>query len=144
MLSITLDRLSKTAVAGAFVALTSLSPAVAGEVTNLGPVGPHAPILTSVGANRVIAFYEPGSNQCALNAVIWDKTKADSDTTSARIRISLEPGQMVHIDSAENESLNLQCGRNADSLSLVDTDDAVAFGITMQPAQPLKASTSGF
>ena len=142
MLSITLYQLSKTAAAGAFIALTTLSSAVAGEVNNLGPVGPHVPILTSVGATRVIAFYEPGSNQCALNAVIWDKT--NSDTTPARIRISLEPGQIVHIDSPENESLNLQCGRNADSLSLVNTDDAVAFGITMQPAQPLKASASGF
>jgi hypothetical protein len=105
MLSITLNQLSKTAAAGAFVALTSLSiPAAADEVANLGPVGPHAPILTSVGDNHVIAFYLPGSNQCALNAVVWDKTKADSDTTSARIWISLEPGQIVHIDSAENES----------------------------------------
>ena len=58
-------------------------PAVADEVTNLGPVGPNEPILTSVGSSRVIAFYLPGSNQCAIHAVIWDKTKVNSDTSSS-------------------------------------------------------------
>ena len=140
------DQCSKIAVVGAFAAFTLLSvPAVADEVTNLGPVAAHEPILTSVGSNRVIAFYLPGSNQCAIHAVIWDKTKVDSDTSSARIRISLEPGQIIHIDSVDGESLNLRCGSNADSLALVNTDNAVAFGITMQPSeQTFKASVSGF
>ena len=134
---------SKIAVVGALATFLSM-PAVADELTKLGPVPPHEPILTSVGSSRVIAFYLPGSNQCALHAVVWDKTKVDSDT-SARIRISLEPGQTVHIDSVEGESLNLRCGRNAESLAPVNTDDAVAFGITMQPSrQPINASASGF
>ena len=137
---------SKIAVVGALATFTFLSmPAVADEVTNLGPVGPNEPILTSVGSSRVIAFYLPGSNQCAIHAVIWDKTKVDSDTSSARIRVSLEPGQIMHIDSVEGESLNLRCGSNADSLALVNTDNAVAFGITMQPSQqPVQASVSDF
>ena len=145
MFTITHNQCSKIAVVGAFAALTFLSiPAIADELTNLGPVAPHVPILTSVGSSRVIAFYLPGSNQCAIHAVIWDKTKVDSDT-SARIRISLEPGQTVHIDSVEGESLNLRCGRNAESLALVDTDEAVAFGIiTQPPQQPISASVSGF
>ena len=146
MFTITHNQCSKIAVVGAFAALTFLSiPAIADELTNLGPVAPHVPILTSVGSSRVIAFYLPGSNQCAIHAVIWDKTKVDSDTSSARIRISLEPGQTVHIDSAEGGSANLQCGRNAQSLALVDTDNRVAFGLTTQPRQePVKAGLSGF
>lgn len=146
MFTISYHQCSKIAVVGAFAALTFLSfPAVADEVTNMGPVAPHEPILTSVGSNRVIAFYLPGGNQCAIHAVIWDKTRVDSDTSSARIRISLEPGQTVHIDSAEGESANLQCGRNAQSLALVDTDNRVAFGLTTQPSeQPVKASASAF
>jgi hypothetical protein len=68
-------------------------------------------------------------------------------TTAARVRISLEPSQIVHIDSAHNESLkslNLQCGKNAEKLTIIDTD-GVALGITnQQPSQPLEASTSGF
>lgn len=144
MCSIDHHQCSKIAVIGALAAFTSLSvPAVADELNNLGPVGPHQPILASVGSERVIAFYLPGSNQCAMHAVIWDKTK--SEASPARIRISLEPGQMIHIDSVEGDSLNLRCEGNADRLALVDTNNAVAFGITTQPSlQPVQASASGF
>ena len=52
---------------------------------------------------------------------------------------------IVHIDSAANESLNLQCGENAGEPTIIDTDSAVACGITIQPpGQPLKANASGF
>ena len=144
MCSITHRQCSKITVVGAFAAFTCLSgPTVADELNNLGPVGPHQPILASVGSERVIAFYLPGSNQCAMHAVIWDKTK--SEASPARIRISLEPGQMIHIDSDEGDSLNLRCEGNAESLALVDTNNAVAFGIRTQPSQePVKASVSGF
>ena len=144
MCSITHHQCSRIAVVGALAAFTSLSvPAVANELNNLGPVGPHQPILASVGSERVIAFYLPGSNQCAMHAVIWDKTK--SEASPARIRISLEPGQMIHIDSVEGDSLNLRCEGNAESLALVDTNNAVAFGIRTQPPQePVQASVSGF
>ena len=51
---------TKFGVAGAFVALTAVKfsiPARAGELLeNLGPVGPHEPILTTFGNKRVIAF----------------------------------------------------------------------------------------
>ena len=53
--------------------------------------------------------------------------------------------EIVHIDSAANESLNLQCGKNAETLTIIDTDSSVASGNTIQPpGQPLKASASGF
>jgi hypothetical protein len=137
---------SKIAVVGALATFLSM-PAVADELTRLGPVPPHEPILTSVGTKRVIAFYLPGSGQCALHAVIGDKMNInpDTDIPAVRVRISLEPGQTVHIDSVEGESLNLRCGGNAESLALVDTDEAVAFGIITQPhQQPINASVSGF
>ena len=148
MCSITHHQCSKIAVIGALAAFTSLSvpasvPAVADDLTNLGPVGPHQPILASVGSERVIAFYLPGNNQCALHAVIWDKS-SDSEAAPARIRISLEPGQIIHIDSVEGDSVNLRCESNADRLAVVDTNDAVAFGIIMQPSQqPVQAGLSG-
>ena len=148
MFSITHDQLSKIAVAGAFVAVTSLSvPAIAEEpAQNLGPVGPHEPILTSFGNKRVIAFYLPGNGYCALQAVVFDKIDAYTGmTTAARFRISLEPGQIAHIDSTDNESLNLQCGKNAEKLTIVDTDSSVASGSTIQsPGQYIKANVSGF
>jgi hypothetical protein len=94
----------------------------------LGPVGPHEPILTTVGSKRVIAFYEPDSGHCALNAVVWDNTDADTDMSAVRIRVSLRPGQMVHIDTVEQKSLNLECGDNAEKLAVVDTGEFIAAG----------------
>jgi hypothetical protein len=133
MLPLTRIQLLNFAAAGALVALTAASlPARADELlSNLGPVGPHEPILTTVGSKHVIAFYVPDSGHCAVNVVLWEKTDAGTDMTysSARVRISLNPGQIVHIDSVENESLNLQCGDEAATLAVVGTSELVAFGI---------------
>ena len=140
--------LSLAAAAGVLV--ISGTPTMADELaTNLGPVGPHEPILTEVGSKRVIAFYEPDNGRCAVQAVVYDKTDAYTGmTTAARVRVSLNPREMVYIDSANNESvqsLNLQCGNNAERLTIIDTDSAVASGITIQPpGQPIEASASGF
>jgi hypothetical protein len=117
----------KFAAAGGLVALTAVStPARAGEmVQNLGPVGPHEPMITMVGSKRVIAFYVPGNGGCNVQAVIWngDDTAA---TTAAGFRASLNPGQTASIDSAENKSLTLKCGNYAESLSAVATEQQFA------------------
>ena len=143
-------QLLKFAAAGSVVACMLGAPAQADELAqNLGPVGPHEPILTEVGSERVIAFYEPDNGRCAVHAVVYAKTDAYTGmTTAARVRVSLNPREMVHIDSADNESvksLSLQCGENAEKLTIIDADSLVASGITIQsPALPIKASASGF
>jgi hypothetical protein len=134
------------AAAGAFVALTAFGlPARADElVQHLGPVGAHEPILTTFGNKRVIAFYEPDNGRCAVNAVVYDKTDADTGmTTAARFRVSLNPREIVHIDSTDNKSINLQCGDRAETLSLVDSGELVAFGM-QQANPPMRANASGF
>jgi hypothetical protein len=109
------------------VSLASL-PAHSDELAqNLGPVGPNEPILTTVGSKRVIAFYVPGNGHCGINVVVWDRSDASGDS-AARVRVSLNPRQTVHIDSAENKSINLQCGEDAETLALVDTSKLVAAG----------------
>jgi len=133
----------KALVASGLIALSCIaSPAHADDlVEHLGPVGPHEPILTTVGSKRVIAFYTQGKNTCALQAVIWN---AEDETTSpVRVRIILNQGEMVHIDSPENESLNLQCDDNAKRLAVVEDNQHVAFGYK-EPMQPVTASASGF
>ena len=154
MFSIYQNSLSKIiAAAAVLVASVSLCSAGAGDQPqNLGPVGPHEPILTTVGSKRVIAFFLPGAGHCALNAIMWDNSNAEPDASPARVRVSLEPGQIVHIDTAEEKfdtveekSLNLQCGENAEKLAIIDTDAAVASGIPIQqPGESIKASASGF
>jgi hypothetical protein len=134
------------AAAGAFVALTAFGlPARADELVQyLGPVGAHEPILTTFGNKRVIAFYEPENGRCAINAVVYDKTDADTGmTTAARFRVSLNPREIVHIDSTDNKSINLQCGDRAEMLSLIDNGELVAFGM-QQANPPMRANASGF
>jgi len=94
---------------------------------NLGPVGPNEPILTTVGSKRVIAFYEADGAHCGMNVVVWDLNDT-SGGSAARVRVTLDPRQIVHIDSANNESLNLQCGDSARSLAIIDTAKVIAAG----------------
>ena len=98
------------AAAGALALSVACTPARADEMTqNLGPVGPHEPILITVGTKRVIAFYVPGNGECYVDAVIWDTYDADA-RAAVRLRVNLSPGQIALIESAENRSLALKCG----------------------------------
>ena len=120
----------KFAAAGALLALTAATPALADELTqNLGPVGPHEPMITTVGSNRVIAFYVPGNGGCNVQAVIWNGDDTDANT-AAGIRVSLNPGQTTSIDSVENKSLTLKCGDDAETLALVDSNTRYASNLT--------------
>jgi hypothetical protein len=125
-----LSRILSFAAAGALIALTVAStPARADElVQNLGPVGPREPILTWVGSKRVIAFYSPDSGNCAVHVVVWNPTDVDAEST-AGFQATLNPRQMAHIETAENKSLYLQCGNNAERLAIVDTAELVVAGV---------------
>jgi hypothetical protein len=114
----------KLAAAGAIVALTAAStPARAGEmVQNLGPVGPNDTIMATFGNKRAIAFYEADNGRCAVSAVVYDKTDAETgQETAARVRVSLGPREMIGIDSTDNQTINLQCGDHARTLAVVGT-----------------------
>jgi hypothetical protein len=136
MKEIVMYPLTKVTAASILVALAAAtSPAQAGELPqNLGPVGPHEPILTNVGHKRVLAWYQPDSVGCAVNAVVWNRADVEG-TSTAGLRIRLDRGQIVHFDSAYNvKSLNLKCADDASTLSIVDNEESVAFGI--QRADP--------
>ena len=121
MLALRFTKLSMLAVVGSLVALSAFGlPAHTDELAeNLGSVGPHEPILTTVGSKRVIAFYLPGSGRCAVQMVIGD-VRDPEGALGSRIRVDLEPGQMLHLDSVEQKSLNLACGDNAEKLAIVE------------------------
>ena len=137
----------KFAAAGALVALSAGStPASAVEmVQNYGPVGPNQAVLATNGSLHVIAFFDANTGRCALNAVVWDNLAADPGESAKRVRVSIGPGEIVQIDSAKQESVNLQCGSDAATLAVIDTESVVASGITAQPpTQPVSAGASGF
>jgi len=122
------SKLSRFAAVGTLVVLGGYLPTRADELAqNLGPVGPNEPILTTVGSKRVIAFYEADGGHCGMNIVVWDRADA-SGGSAARVRVTLDPRQMVHIDSADNKSLNLQCGDTADTLKIVEPNKLVTAG----------------
>jgi hypothetical protein len=120
----------KLAAAGAILALSAANHvhlAHADEmVQNLGPVGPNETILATFGNKRAIAFYEADNGRCAVNAIVYEKTDAETGSTTAmRVRVSLDPRQMLYIDSTDNRTLNLQCGDYAKTLAAVGTFAAV-------------------
>ena len=117
----------KFAAAGAFIALTVAStPSRADDMMqNLGPVGPHEPMITMVGSKRVIAFYVPANGGCNVQAVIWSSGDVDA-TTASGFRTNLNPGQTASIDSTENKSITLKCGDYAESLAAVEGNHQVA------------------
>jgi hypothetical protein len=98
-----------------------------GSPTNLNPVGAHEPILTNVGSKRVIAFYEADGGHCAMHVVVWDRTDI-SGGSAARFRVILAPHGVVHVDSPENQSLNLRCGESAETLAIVDASKYITAG----------------
>lgn len=102
----------------------SLSARADDLVQNLGPVGPHEPILTEVGDKRLIAFYEPESGKCGMHVIIW-QTADVVGGSGTRVRVTLDPRQMVQIDTPDNKSVKLQCGSHAETLALVGTDSLV-------------------
>jgi len=102
------------------------APTYANDLSqNLGPVGPNEPILTTVGGKRVIAFYEADGGHCGMHIVVWDRADV-SGGSAARIRVALDPRQVVHIETPENKSLNLQCGQSADTVAIVDKSNVIA------------------
>jgi hypothetical protein len=113
-------RLLGLAGAGALAALTAASaPAHANEpLTNLGPVGPHEPILVRIGNQHIIAFFIPERGECAVNAVTWKDADANAPYASVRVRVSLKPGQLVQLDGSQRQSMGLVCGADASSLAV--------------------------
>lgn len=107
------------AVTGVLVVLTGGVEARAYEVVDHpGPVEANGTILQTVGSQRVIAFFQRENGRCAVNAVVFEKTEADTSvTTAARVRATLRPDEMLSIDTSDNQTLGLQCGSNASTLT---------------------------
>ena len=147
----TRSRLLALATAAAALVALPISTLADEQINRLGPVGPDDPILGGVGAKRIIAFYSKNSGNCAVHIVAWDNPATDSPMakfgpdparTALRVRVSLTPGQTAHIDSVDNETINIQCGENANTLAIVDRSEHVAYG-TSRP-KLTKASASRF
>jgi hypothetical protein len=136
MLSFPRRQFVSIAAAGIVVALLASIISVRADelVQNLGPVGPHEPILTTVGSKSIIAFYSQDRGNCAVHVVVWNSADVNAESTTG-FQTTLNPGQMAPVNTAEHESLYLQCGDDARRLAIVPTAEFFAVGITKQTGQ---------
>src|SRR6478752_9213775 len=118
-----LTKFARLAAVGTLVIAGALGlPARADELPqNLGPVGPHEPILSPVGSKRIIAFYTPDGGHCDLRVVVWNPADVDA-TSTIGLRMSLIPQQVMYIVTPENGSLGLLCTDDAETLAVVQSD----------------------
>ena len=123
-------RLIGLAAAGALAALSAAGASAHADdpATNLGPVGPREPILVNLGDQRIVAFFVPERGGCAVNAVTWKDTGPDAPHASARVRITLKPGQIVQIDGAQPHAMGLLCGPDASSLATTASAELIVAG----------------
>jgi hypothetical protein len=63
-----------------------------------------------------LALYEPKNGRCDFRAVVWNVIH---ENTVARFQADLYPQQLVRVDADGDKSLSLQCGDNAEQLSIV-------------------------
>ncbi len=122
----TIQTLSTAAAMSAFGVL-AFDGAVSAEQpqTNLGPVGAYEPILATFGDKRVLAYYKPDGGNCAVSAIVSDASPSDADRTSTRVRVSLHPGELFHLDSVEDQNVILTCGPNAAMLMVLNRSDVL-------------------
>lgn len=118
----TLNRLSISVGAGCLVVACAfgLAARAEGPAPNPESVKPYEAVLTTVGSERFIAFYEPERGNCGLNVVMWNVAD-ESGNSPTRVRVSLKADQAAYIDSTDNQSIKLQCGELANTLRIVDS-----------------------
>ena len=126
--------LASPAALGALLALAvAVTPAHAEDpTTNFGPVGPNEPILATMDGQRVVAFFVPERGSCAVNAIIWKDLGADAPYASSRVRTSLRPGEMVGFDHGARGAMNLLCGADAATLTVVAPADLILTGTSVK------------
>src|SRR5665811_1640290 len=76
--------------------------------------------LATVGDKRIIAYYAPDGGKCAVSAVVFDNSTVDRGQTPARIRVTLHPGELFHLDSVVDQTVVLTCGPNAQMITVLN------------------------
>lgn len=112
--------------AGAFslFAATGFAGADDSRVTNLGPVGPYQPILAHVGKSRLLAYYEQDKGNCAVSAVI-STVAEDGGVDAKRVRVSLHPGELFHLDGVDSERVVFTCAPEAKAMTVLNQGEVL-------------------
>jgi hypothetical protein len=76
----------------------------------------------SLGATHIVAFYVPQAGRCAVTAVVEEIVGDAPSASPARIRFDLAPGTRAFIDNAGGRSVALECGADAQVLTIEPQD----------------------
>ena len=106
-----------------FVA-TDIAGAEDSRALELGPVGPHEPILANVGKSRLVAFFRKDQGKCAVSAVISTAT-ADGGVDAKRVRVALHPGELFHLDGTSRERVVFTCAPEAQAMTVLNKGEVL-------------------
>lgn len=124
---LTATRTLTTVAGAAFLALAAAAPASAGDaVLNLGPVGPHEPILVKMGDKRMIASYERNGGNCYVSAVVFDASPTGGGYASTRIRVAVHPGELFDLSGVEDRNVVLACTPDASKLMVLNRGEVMS------------------
>jgi hypothetical protein len=76
----------------------------------------------SLGATHIVAFYVPQAGRCAVTAVVEEIVGDAPSASPARVRFDLAPGTRAFIDNAGGRSVALECGADAQVLTIERQD----------------------
>jgi hypothetical protein len=118
---------------GRLIASTTLCFTIAGGAAAVDPLAqasgqtiylPVESISYEFGSKTTSGYFVREASACSLVLLVSEKSGLDSvpATSAARLRLTLNPGQVAGLDSAEGQSLNFTCGADA-RLLLVDAGD---------------------
>ncbi len=86
--------------------------------------GPLQAMSYGLGSKFISGYFVEQAAQCLVNLMIIEKSDPDwpLSLTAARVRLSLNPGQVAGLDSEEGSSMNVTCDEGAARV-LVDVGD---------------------
>jgi hypothetical protein len=119
----------KIAQASAFAGTVAISlwASAASSLTPAPVKAKYAPIQSiryDFGSKSMSGYFVEKDARCVVMLMVYEKRDPDTNfsSTATRVRVVLNPGQTVGLDSEKGRSLNFTCGEGAVAL-IVDVGD---------------------
>jgi hypothetical protein len=117
-------RFLKTSTFAAMIAVVLSVPAASGKLAEPHDGKAHYLPVQSIsyefGSKFMSGYFVQDAATCFITVMIIEKSDPEHvlPVTAARLRLSLNPGQVAGFDSEEGRSLNFTCGEHASMLSM--------------------------
>lgn len=101
------------------IALTSARAGTGGSES--GEFGPAQGFSQSLGSKHAVGFFKSQSGRCSVVVMVSESLSEASDElppSAVRFQVMLDPAQTAEIASAEQRSLKVTCGPDAESVAL--------------------------